>query len=723
MISRQQLQLRMSALEGLSSFEDDSRREFDELRPAALHWVAQLKLTPLALRFSRLARRIQGIPAPREFLSEARTYFSDPALDLALAAALIEEGKDTQARDILLPLCDSPDLAVEQRVRAARQLRRTHSWSESISAFKRAALEDRQYHADLISALLGAGDRSAALSVARECIGCLQQTAAVLFACYTAYVAGSAPEREIADVRSKVLSAAAGSNDAVYWESRLFRFEHNYDAAIAALNAALKANPEDKKLLRERAAAMIQSGEWGRHAREILAAKAFLSADSDLLERVKTAEAFLATFQRQERSCDDGDPLRIPDAVFQHFSVVSQGKATSRERKRLAMVAATLGPGGAERIFAMLARRLADSGRFENIKLYFMDLSPSQRKDFYLPYIRFPDEDVFVLDRHCHVEAPLTFLPLEHARTAQAVLNRIRQDAPDIVYTALEPLTVFSALAGLIAGVPKIVMHSHNMPPTELHPRADFPERLRECYRALLKKPHISLLTCARAAADSYAEWLDCGRGFNIAHIHNGLDFTNFGPVADEERERLRAELGVGRNHLLVGTAFAFREEKQPFLWIDAAREIADKQPTCRFVMFGDGALWAQAKAYASAKGLDDRFTFPGLVSDLYRRLPALDLFMLSSRSEALPNVLIEAQAAGVPVVTTSVGGAAETFLEGKTGASSSAQSPTDLAGAALRALGNPEWRKRASACAPDFVRSQFGLDKMTHSFIEALVS
>jgi len=65
---------------------------------------------------------------------------------------------------------------------------------------------------------------------------------------------------------------------------------------------------------------------------------------------------------------------------------------------------------------------------------------------------------------------------------------------------------------------------------------------------------------------------------------------------------------------------------------------------------------------------LADHFSFPGCVADLQRQLPLLDLFVLSSRTEALPNVLIEAQMAGVPIVSFDVGGVRETIIKGVTG-------------------------------------------------------
>lgn len=726
MVSRQELQSRIAVLEGASSFGADSQHEFDELRSIALGWLKQTKAVALALRFARLARRVQGAAGQRAFLFETQEHFSDPSIELALVAVLIEEGDDAQARELLVALCQS-ELTLEQWAKAARLLRKLHCWAESVAAFRQAASQDQRYYAELISALIALGDRTAALNAAQDAMAASAPSAPTLFACYTAQVAASSPEEDLASTRANVMAAGVDATDASYWEARLLRFERKYDAAISALDRALGENPRDSRLLKERAATMIHSGEWGKHASDILSSKPLFPPGSELSDRVEVVHAFVNMFKNSEALGPghpiDLSPLRTPDAVFQHVIRSHAAVSSKLAPKRLVMVASSLGPGGAERVFATLARALANSQRFESIKLYFLDLNAAQRKDFYLPQIQFAQDDVCLLNRRVRIDPPLTFLPLEYAKTAQALLNRLKQDTPDILYVALEPLTVFAALAGLLAGVPKIVMHSHNMPPTELHPRADFPDRLRECYRVLLTRPHIGLLTCAKAASAAYAEWLNCGNGANIAHIHNGLDFTAFDSGETVTRDGTRAELQAQANNLVVGTAFAFREEKQPLLWVDAAEKIARAKPNCRFVMFGDGVLWQQTRAYARSKGLEDRFTFPGLVSDLYRRLPALDLFMLSSRSEALPNVLIEAQAAGVPVITTAAGGASETFVEGETGFLAQSSTSTGLAAAALKALESPDWRAHASERGSSFVRARFSVDSMTRSFMDALTS
>ena len=172
----------------------------------------------------------------------------------------------------------------------------------------------------------------------------------------------------------------------------------------------------------------------------------------------------------------------------------------------------------------------------------------------------------------------------------------------------------------------------------------------------------------------------------------------------------------------VVGTAFKFRDEKRPALWVEAALKVRERHPESCFVMFGDGPLLAPIKELVAAKGAGESFVFPGLVPDLNRYLPMLDLFMLCSSSEALPNVLLEAQASGVHVVAYLVGGIGETMLDGETGILVRKDGADALAAALLRAIDNPDWRAKAARAGAAFVRERFSPGLMTSSMIRVLL-
>ena len=99
---------------------------------------------------------------------------------------------------------------------------------------------------------------------------------------------------------------------------------------------------------------------------------------------------------------------------------------------------------------------------------------------------------------------------------------------------------------------------------------------------------------------------------------------------------------------------------KRPHLWLDVAERVAAAVPRSRFVIVGDGALRAELQARIDGSGLGDRITLAGRQNPVEPWIAAMDTMLLASEVEGLPNVLLEAQALGVPVVTTDAGGSGE---------------------------------------------------------------
>jgi glycosyltransferase involved in cell wall biosynthesis len=110
----------------------------------------------------------------------------------------------------------------------------------------------------------------------------------------------------------------------------------------------------------------------------------------------------------------------------------------------------------------------------------------------------------------------------------------------------------------------------------------------------------------------------------------------------------------------------------------------------------------------------------PGLTRNAWAALSAMDVFVLPSRLEGLPNVLIEAQAMGVPVICSGAGGMAETFVEGETGFAVPSASAEALAAAVGRLIDDKELRRRMSAAAETHAREKFSIDRMIGLTIEA---
>ena len=118
----------------------------------------------------------------------------------------------------------------------------------------------------------------------------------------------------------------------------------------------------------------------------------------------------------------------------------------------------------------------------------------------------------------------------------------------------------------------------------------------------------------------------------------------------------------------IVGAAGRLSPEKGFDVLVRAAARVVQRDPSVGFVVFGDGACRAALRRQIDDAGLGDRFILGGFRGDLDRLLPFFDLLTLPSYTEGMPNVVLEAFAAGVPVAATAVGGAPEVVEDGVSG-------------------------------------------------------
>ncbi len=150
-----------------------------------------------------------------------------------------------------------------------------------------------------------------------------------------------------------------------------------------------------------------------------------------------------------------------------------------------------------------------------------------------------------------------------------------------------------------------------------------------------------------------------------ISVIENGIDLSRFEPTP-ERRRAVRAALGIPDQAWVMGSVGRFAPEKAyPFLVRAAAPLLG---PEVRLLIVGDGTEMPAVRAEVAAQQVEAFTCLPGLRDDVPDLLAALDVFVLSSRMEGLPLVVLEAMASGLPVVATAVGGLPKLLTDGETG-------------------------------------------------------
>jgi glycosyltransferase involved in cell wall biosynthesis len=153
-----------------------------------------------------------------------------------------------------------------------------------------------------------------------------------------------------------------------------------------------------------------------------------------------------------------------------------------------------------------------------------------------------------------------------------------------------------------------------------------------------------------------------------IIVIPNGVDVPS--PLPDPASKAVFEAFAASTrgSTLTLGAVMRMDEVKRPLEWVDAAAALLQQVQGARFIIVGEGPFRVRAERRAEALRIADRCLFVGRSTCVGYWLSKMDLLMLLSAYEGLPNALIEAQLAGVPVVATPVGGAPEALVSGKTG-------------------------------------------------------
>jgi glycosyltransferase involved in cell wall biosynthesis len=190
-----------------------------------------------------------------------------------------------------------------------------------------------------------------------------------------------------------------------------------------------------------------------------------------------------------------------------------------------------------------------------------------------------------------------------------------------------------------------------------------------------------------------------------VVCVHNGIDTEHFQRRGDGT---LRDELHLPSNAPLVGAIGRLNHEKDLTTFLRAARLISEQRPDARFVLVGEGEERADLEQLTATLGLSGKVFFLGQRSDIRNVYRSLDLLMLTSLHEGMPNVVLEAMAMEVPVVATNVGGVGEIVTHDVNGLLCPSQNPASLAHAALSVLNNPDVAERLREAARQRICQHF---------------
>jgi glycosyltransferase involved in cell wall biosynthesis len=302
--------------------------------------------------------------------------------------------------------------------------------------------------------------------------------------------------------------------------------------------------------------------------------------------------------------------------------------------------------------------------------------------------------------------------PLSAWRAWSRLRALLRRWQPDLVQCWMVHADLLGGLAARAAGI-RAVVWGVRTTDFSINPPATRAVRWL-CARLSSRVPH----TIVCAAAASLRAHVEAGYDASrMVVIPNGFDAGVWRPDA-RRGAALRVELGLTAHAPVIGCIGRFHAAKDFQNFVAAAGEVAARLPGCRYLMVGRGLDRSNAalRAWIDATGHAAAFVLAGERRDIGACMNALDVFVLSSRSEGFPNVVGEAMATATPCVVTDVGDAAA--LLDATGRVVPARNPRALAAAILELLALPsEERMAMGQAARARLVAEFSLQRTAERF------
>ncbi|SCX96769.1 glycosyltransferase family 4 protein [Desulfoluna spongiiphila] len=314
------------------------------------------------------------------------------------------------------------------------------------------------------------------------------------------------------------------------------------------------------------------------------------------------------------------------------------------------------------------------------------------------------------LSRSLEQEGVRVFVVSEARLSFATLLVRVRgilkATAPDIVHAHRYKENILAFLAGGVFRRPRLVSTQHGMPETS--PRdAGLAKRCTSKLNTLLLTYGFQRYVCV---SDDLRKTM--ARSFGLTGgkacvVYNGVAFSGTLPPRTEGQT------------VTIGSAGRFYPVKDFALMIDVARVVRQMLPFVRFRLAGDGPLRAELQAQAEACGLQGCFLFSGHVSDMPTFYRSIDIYLNTSVHEGIPMSILEAMAAGVPVVAPDVGGIGEIITHGTDGYLMPTRHPEDFARCLAPLCESSQLRRQVAEQAAVTVRDRFSAAAMADRYYQ----
>jgi glycosyltransferase involved in cell wall biosynthesis len=301
------------------------------------------------------------------------------------------------------------------------------------------------------------------------------------------------------------------------------------------------------------------------------------------------------------------------------------------------------------------------------------------------------DVDGPLAERYRAIGVPVVPLPLNSLygpsmlSSGWRFVRYLREERVQIVHAHDMYSNIFASVWGRIAGAPVVITSRrwwHTCPN----------RKLRVGNRVAFRLSHAVLANSAAVARSVHEDGVARSEVWTVP---NFADDEAFEPLSSAERLLVRRGWRVPDDALVVGCVARLDPLKDHATLLRAMASLQTPGRRAHLVLVGDGETRSALERLAEELGIRDGVSFVGEVRDGGNHHRAFDISVLASLSEGFPNTLVEAMAAGRPVVATAVGGSVDAVVDGETGLLVEPAAPDQLSAALRRLLGDAGARSR----------------------------
>jgi glycosyltransferase involved in cell wall biosynthesis len=289
--------------------------------------------------------------------------------------------------------------------------------------------------------------------------------------------------------------------------------------------------------------------------------------------------------------------------------------------------------------------------------------------------------------------------------TIAAAKRALRQLKPDVVHAHQVGALLYVGPAAKSLGVP--VVHTE-------HGKHFGPNRRSRWIGRIAGRYAAHFLAVSQDIANDLQTFRIVPKR-KIGVVANGINLDRF--ARKQGSVDLRNSLGIPADAPVVGTIGRLNEVKRQDLLLEAFAELRKRLPNACLLLVGDGPAMAQLRELANRLQLTPNVRFAGYQAKPEQCLAAMDVFALTSRSEGMPLVVLEACAAGVPVVATQVGGLVEMITSGKNGLLVPFGNHASLVDSLHMVLSQPNLHERLRNGGRQWVESRYSVDRMAADY------